>query len=166
MRGLDGRSGIAVAPDGSLVVADATAARLQRLAVPTSATPAPAPVLAQAPVKGPMPWPIAPQFGIHEVVGLMGEVRGSYDGESRDHFHGGLDVRADIGSHVLAVTAAKVTDPYANWGFGTLTEGLTIGAVQRRQPVRDGDRGAALHQVVQRRHDQPLARADHDQQGD
>jgi DNA-binding beta-propeller fold protein YncE len=127
---LFGPRGIAVEPDGSLLVADAQALRVQRLFAPKAGGPAPALVAAAPPpVKGLMPWPIAPQFGIHEVVGLMGEVRGSYDGESRDHFHGGLDVRADIGSHVLAVTAAKVTDPYANWGFGTLTEGLTIGAL-------------------------------------
>ena len=120
--------GIAVEPDGSLLVADAQALRVQRLSSPKNGAPAPkavAPV--QPPIQGPMPWPIAPQFGIHEVVGLMGEVRGSYDGESRDHFHAGLDVRADVGATVLAVTAAKVSDPYANWGFGTLTEGLHIG---------------------------------------
>lgn len=127
---LFGPRGIAVEPDGSLLVADAQALRVQRLFVPKAGTPAPASVAAVPPlIKGLMPWPVAPQFGSHEVVGLMGEVRGSYDGEARDHFHGGLDVRADVGAHVLAVTAAKVTDPYANWGFGTLTEGFTIGAL-------------------------------------
>jgi DNA-binding beta-propeller fold protein YncE len=125
---LYGPRGIAVEPDGSLLVADAQALRVQRLFAPRSGAPAPAAsASAQAPVKGPMPWPVAPQFGIHEVVGLIGEVRGSYDGESRDHFHAGLDVRADIGDKALAVSASKVTDPYANWGFGTLTEGLQIG---------------------------------------
>jgi sugar lactone lactonase YvrE len=125
---LYGPRGIAVEPDGSLLVADAQALRVQRLFAPKNGLPAPlATVTVQPPIKGPMPWPIAPQFGIHEVVGLMGEVRGSYDGESRDHFHAGLDVRADVGDKVLAVTASKVTDPYANWGFGTLTEGLHIG---------------------------------------
>jgi DNA-binding beta-propeller fold protein YncE len=124
---LYGPRGIAVEPDGSLLVADAQALRVQRLSAPGNRMPALATVALQPPVKGPMPWPIAPQFGIHEVVGLMGEVRGSYDGESRDHFHAGLDVRADVGEQVLAVTASKVTDPYANWGFGTITEGLHIG---------------------------------------
>jgi DNA-binding beta-propeller fold protein YncE len=120
--------GIAVEPDGSLLVADAQALRVQRLSSPKNGAPAPkAAATVQPPIPGPMPWPIAPQFGIHEVVGLMGEVRGSYDGESRDHFHAGLDVRADVGATVLAVTASKITDPYANWGFGTLTEGLHIG---------------------------------------
>jgi sugar lactone lactonase YvrE len=125
---LYGPRGIAVEPDGSVLVADAQALRVQRLSAPTNGAPAPvASATVQPPIKGPMPWPIAPQFGIHEVVGLMGEVRGSYDGESRDHFHAGLDVRADVGDRVLAVTASKVTDPYANWGFGAITEGLHIG---------------------------------------
>jgi len=125
---LYGPRGMAVEPDGSLLVADAHALRVQRLFAPKNGAPAQAPgVAVQAPIAGPMPWPLAPQFGIHEVVGLMGEVRGSYDGESRDHFHAGLDVRADIGDEVLAVSNAKVTDPYANWGFGSLTEGLQIG---------------------------------------
>jgi sugar lactone lactonase YvrE len=127
---LFGPRGIAVEPDGTLLVADAQALRVQRLFAPKNgAPPAPVATAVQPPIKGLMPWPLAPQFGIHEVVGLMGEVRGSYDGEARDHFHGGLDVRADIGQHVLAVTTAKVTDPYANWGFGSLTEGLTIGTL-------------------------------------
>jgi hypothetical protein len=30
------------------------------------------------------------------VVGVMGEVRGAYNGDARDHFHAGLDVRADV----------------------------------------------------------------------
>lgn len=124
---LYGPRGIAVEPNGGLLVADAQALRVQRLSAQGNRMPALATVAVQPPVKGPMPWPIAPQFGIHEVVGLMGEVRGSYDGESRDHFHAGLDVRADVGEQVLAVTASKVTDPYANWGFGTITEGLHIG---------------------------------------
>jgi hypothetical protein len=76
-----------------------------------------------------MPWPVSPQFAPHEVVGLMGEVRGSFDGESRDHFHAGLDIKADVGERVLAVAPSKVTDPFANWGFGTLGEGMSVGSL-------------------------------------
>ncbi|MBD8528923.1 MULTISPECIES: gluconolaconase [unclassified Massilia] len=120
--------GIAVERSGSLVVADALALRVLRLAPPKEGEAAPiiAPP-AQAPRTAPMPWPVGPQDMPHEVVGLMGEVRGSYDGESRDHFHAGLDVRADVGSRVLAIVPAKVSDPFANWGFGSLSEGIAIG---------------------------------------
>ncbi len=120
--------GLAVERDGSLVVADALALRVLRLAPPKGDEAAP--VIAaprQASRTAPMPWPVGPQDMPHEVVGLMGEVRGSFDGESRDHFHAGLDVRADIGARVLAITAAKVGDPFANWGFGSLSEGIAIG---------------------------------------
>jgi sugar lactone lactonase YvrE len=125
---LYGPRGIAVERDGSVVVADALALRVHRLSRPAKGVPAPAPIDAPQPRRQqPMPWPVSPQYAVHEVVGLMGEVRGSYDGESRDHFHAGLDIRADVGERVLAVAPSKVTDPFANWGFGTLSEGISVG---------------------------------------
>lgn len=135
---LYGPRGIAVGRDGSLVVAEASAHRVQRLAPPRAgaaapiptrpaSAPRPAPAPASAQPRAPMPWPVGPQDMVHEVVGVMGEVRGAYNGDSRDHFHAGLDVRADVGARVLAVLPAKVTDPYANWGFGSLGEGLSLG---------------------------------------
>jgi sugar lactone lactonase YvrE len=125
---LNGPRGIAVARDGSLVVADANAHRLHRLAPPRAGEAAP--VLARPALQrrtAPMPWPLGPQDTVHEVVGVMGEVRGTYGGDSRDHFHAGLDVRGDVGATVLAILPAKVTDPYANWGFNNLGEGMSVG---------------------------------------
>jgi len=125
---LYGPRGIALERDGSLVVADAQAHRVQRLAAPRPEEPAPRrPQPVAVPRKEPMPWPVGPQDMVHEVVGVMGEVRGSYNGDSRDHFHAGLDVRADVGSKVLAVFPSKISDPYANWGFDSLSEGLSLG---------------------------------------
>jgi len=127
---LHGPRGIAVQRDGSLVVADASAHRLQRVAPPRAGEAAPTlarPALVAR--SAPMPWPVGPQDMVHEVVGVMGEVRGAYGGDSRDHFHAGLDVRADVGAKVLAVFDAKVTDPYANWAFGNLGEGMTVGSL-------------------------------------
>ena len=77
--------------------------------------------------QGAMPWPVLPQNQPHEVVGLMGEVRGSYDGDSRHHFHAGLDVQADVGSSVHVVEKAKVSDPLPNWAFASLGEGINLG---------------------------------------
>ncbi|MES2069616.1 MAG: gluconolaconase [Pseudomonadota bacterium] len=71
-------------------------------------------------------WPVKPQNAWHEIVGTMGEVRGNYDGESRDHFHAGLDVQADMGEPVLAVADEKVSSPLPNWGFGGLSEGISL----------------------------------------
>ena len=122
--------GIAVRRDGTLAVADAQALQVFALAPPKSGTtapqaiPAPAPAVAMPAV---MPWPVGPQMTPHEVVGVMGEVRGSYSGESRDHFHAGLDIRADIGTRVLAILPATVSDPYSNWAFGELGEGMSLG---------------------------------------
>ena len=76
-----------------------------------------------------MPWPVSPQGEPHEVVGLMGEVRGSYDGESRDHFHAGLDVQAPVGTPVRVIENAKVADPLANWAYGSVSEGINLGTV-------------------------------------
>ncbi|UVW28023.1 NHL repeat-containing protein [Massilia sp. H6] len=125
---LYGPRGIAVDRDGSLVVADAQAHRLERLAPPRAgAAPLARPQPVALPRTGPIPWPVGPQDMAHEVVGVMGEVRGSYNGDSRDHFHAGLDVRADVGARVLAVLPSKVSDPFANWGFGSLSEGISLG---------------------------------------
>jgi sugar lactone lactonase YvrE len=142
-----GPRGIAVERGGSVVVADALAARVHRLSTPRDGESAPAPVQwpVPAPRSEPMPWPIGPQDGIHEVVGVMGEVRGSFQGESRHHFHAGLDIRADVGARVLAIAPAKVTDPYANWGFGTLSEGISVGQLSYiHMRVGRDSRGKAL----------------------
>ncbi|MFC5474675.1 gluconolaconase [Paraherbaspirillum soli] len=72
------------------------------------------------------PWPLKPQNRWHEIVGTMGEVRGNYDGESRDHFHSGVDVQAAIGTPVLAVADEKTSSVLPNWGYGGLSEGLGI----------------------------------------
>ena len=124
---LYGPRGMALAADGSLYVSDASTFRLLHLAPPALGQPVPDLQIAAAPEhKAPMLWPVKPQQAAHEVVGLMGEVRGNFDGESRDHFHGGLDVQAAIGTPVLAVAAAKVSDPLSNWGDGTLSEGFSL----------------------------------------
>ena len=122
--------GIAVRRDGSLVVADGDALRVFSVAPPrSSAVHRAALPLAAMPKPVEMPWPVGPQREPHEVVGVLGEVRGNYEGESRDHFHAGLDIRADIGSRVLAVLPSTVGDPYPNWAFGELGEGMRLGAL-------------------------------------
>jgi hypothetical protein len=57
-------------------------------------------------------------------------VRGEFDGDSRHHFHAGLDVQAAPGTPVLAVTSGKVSDPRAAWRYGELSEGLALAGFQ------------------------------------
>ena len=73
------------------------------------------------------PWPVAPQREWHEIAGTMGEDRGSYDGEPRDHFHSGVDVVAPLGTPVLSVFDEKVVNPLSNVGFESLNEGVHVG---------------------------------------
>ena len=124
--------GIAVATDGSLFVADGATYRLHHVGAAVAGQPAPPdePAPAEPSHGATMPWPVKPQDKAHEVVGLMGEVRGDFKGESRHHFHAGLDVQAAIGAPVLAVTAGKVTDPRAAWGYGELSEGIAFNGLQ------------------------------------
>ncbi|MCA1558148.1 MAG: gluconolaconase, partial [Acidobacteria bacterium] len=72
------------------------------------------------------PWPVDPQRVWHEVTATLGEVRGNYDGESRDHLHSGVDIQGALGATVRAVFDEKVADPLGNWGFGDLGEGLRV----------------------------------------
>lgn len=128
---LTGPAGLAIDRAGALYVADASAYAIRKIsprpngAVPVAAaSPDPAlPALVQA---GVFPWPLKPQSGWHEVVGDMGEVRGNYQGESRDHLHAGLDISAPVGKPVLASAEETVRDPMPNWDVEGLAEGLRI----------------------------------------
>lgn len=125
-------SGIALEPDGSLMVADMDAYALRKVVPKSAASAAAIPALPPLPPlpdakAASFPWPFKPQNAPREIVGTLGEVRGNDDGESRDHFHAGLDVQAAMGTPVLAVANGKVSDPLATWGYGQLSEGLSIG---------------------------------------
>ncbi|MGH8081553.1 MAG: gluconolaconase, partial [Lysobacter sp.] len=121
-------SGMALDRDGAVYVTDAAGYRVHRVA-PAAAQP----LLAAAgpSSQDPLPftaglWPLQPQDGWHEVVGTLGEVRGDGRQESRDHLHGGLDIRGDIGQEVVAIADAKVSDPLSSWGYGKLGEGAAL----------------------------------------
>lgn len=118
-------AGLAVDREGGLLVADAggVVRRLSARAAP--AVPAPAAVPAPLPA-APFPWPLAPQDRPHEVVGVVGEARGSYDGEALHHFHNGLDVQGAMGVPVLSVSREKVSSPLAVGGVGSVGEGISF----------------------------------------
>ncbi|HEV2704748.1 MAG TPA: NHL repeat-containing protein [Pyrinomonadaceae bacterium] len=132
-------AGVALAPDGSLYVADSANYLVRRLAhaAPQTANATPTqeessevlPRLDLEPLRAaPFPWPVDPQQGWHELVATMGEVRGTRDSDdSRHHLHSGLDVAGTDGQIVRAVYAEKISSPLPNWGFSTLNEGLRVG---------------------------------------
>ena len=71
-------------------------------------------------------WPLAPQQGWHEVVGTLGEVRGTFAGKNRNHLHAGFDIRGDVGQRVLAIADGKVSSPMAAWSPNGQAEGLAV----------------------------------------
>ena len=125
-------AGLAVDRHGALYVAEAAGYAIRKLSPrhPGDAEPVPAPDAPPAPPAAlgvaSFPWPVKPQWSWHEVVGDMGEVRGDYKGERRDHLHAGLDVRANVGETVLAVADEKVESPLPDWNPEGLSEGLQI----------------------------------------
>lgn len=123
-------SGLAVAQDGSVYVADAGSYRIHR-ASPATTDAGPIDDVVGPSADNPLPatagrWPLRPQDGWHEVVGTLGEVRGNYRRESRDHLHSGLDIRGDVGQEVVAIADAKVSSPSGAWGYGDLGEGVAL----------------------------------------
>lgn len=79
-----------------------------------------------APLLPPSLWPLLPQDQAHEVVGTIGEVRGEYGGESRHHFHRGVDMQANMGESVVAIKNEKVSSPVPAWAAGTINEGMRV----------------------------------------
>ncbi|NYZ61422.1 gluconolaconase [Luteimonas deserti] len=129
-------AGMALDARGALWLTDAAAHRVHRIAHVhragmkqnlRDAAVGPAPDAPLPDTRG--RWPLAPQDGWHEVVGTMGEVRGNFSGESRSHLHDGFDVRADVGTPVLAIADAKVTSPLAAGRFGDQAENVAIDAL-------------------------------------
>ncbi|MBB4731333.1 NHL repeat-containing protein [Xanthomonas arboricola] len=126
-------AGIAVDAQGAVYASDAGSARVHRLVPATAANANAAPVVGPAATQ-PLPvtqgrWPLQPQAGWHEVVGTLGEVRGNYQGLSRDHLHAGLDIRGDVGQTVYAIADAKVSSPYPTWGVGQLGEWFALDTI-------------------------------------
>jgi sugar lactone lactonase YvrE len=125
-------AGLAIDRKGSLYVAETAGYKISKLTRRRSGKVGPTgpPQIAaasRAPLRAAaVAWPLAPQWSWHEVVGVMGEVRGADDGESRDHLHAGLDVRGDVGQTVLAMADEKVVSPVAASGLNRLGEGLQI----------------------------------------
>ena len=129
-------TGLAMRPDGAIVVADAgnRMVRLLDLPAPATATPPSPPRLSgdfdlARFAALPLLWPLEPQGGPHEVAGTFGEARGNPGGTGHDRFHAGVDVHGEDGELVLAVRDGKVDQPIPTGAFGSLNEYLAIGPI-------------------------------------
>jgi sugar lactone lactonase YvrE len=78
-------------------------------------------------IHSPFVWPLNPQTDWHEVAGVVGEVRGWFNGEARDHLHSGLDIAGKMGEPCLSIIDEKVSAPISTWGYNETGEGLHIG---------------------------------------
>jgi sugar lactone lactonase YvrE len=124
-------AGMVLARSGAMYVTDAANFALRRLEPRVKDAPLVArlqPVLRKLGTMH-LPWPVNPASSHHEIVGTVGEVRGNYEGESRDHFHAGLDVQAALGVPVHAILDEKIVSPLPNWGEGGLNEGMAINEI-------------------------------------
>jgi DNA-binding beta-propeller fold protein YncE len=158
----NGPAGIAVDRGGALYVADAANCLVRRLTPVEDVKDMLAAARGAAPTEDRtvlprlsaktlrvelLPWPIDPQRQWHEVVATLGEVRGNYEGESRDHLHSGVDVQGPYGATVRAIYDEKVENPLSTWGFNDLGEGLAVGLMtyihirvgrnERDEPFKD-----------------------------
>lgn len=126
---------LSLSADGSLWAVDGRARQVSRFYASSNGTgTTPQLNLAQLPqiqkpalpAVGQFPWPLAPQQQTHEVVGTMGEVRGDYQGESRHHFHAGLDIQGALGETVKIVAPEKVSAVLNTFGAESINEGVRL----------------------------------------
>ena len=134
--GLRNPTGIAVARDGSLRVADSDSYLVRRLTRPGDPVPAadidftPVPWLTAGTLGiSALPWPFAPQSESHELAATLGEARGSVGGDGRERLHTGVDVRGPVGTVVRAVLDEKVERPAGATLFDSANESLRVGVV-------------------------------------
>jgi sugar lactone lactonase YvrE len=127
-------SGIAVAANGRVVVADSLNGLVRVLDIPERLGPwTPTPPCLPSHfdltrfARVPLVWPVEPQEGPHEVAGTLGEPRGNAGGDGRERFHAGVDVRADDGVSVRAVRDGVVSLVLPTGSVGALSEFLTVG---------------------------------------
>lgn len=127
-------AGIAVDARGVVRVADSDNYLVRALTPPGAQPPARDFFLSAIPLLSPaalgfvhVPWPVAPQYGWHELTSTLGEARGRIGGDGRERLHAGLDVHAAPGTVVRAVHDEKVTRPIAAGGYDDLNEMLRAG---------------------------------------
>ena len=123
-------SGLAVASDGSLLVADSDNGLVRQITAGIDGESSSSEQLARLrgdPVAfrnaAPPRWPYDPPETPRDIAGTLGEIRGEIDGTNdRAWFHNGLDIAGAYGETARFIRDEKVLDPQAADNFGTLRE--------------------------------------------
>ncbi len=122
-------SGLAVMPDGSLIVADSENQLVRRFSAkkPTANAKAPQKKRSETPEEfrnsAPPRWPFDPPAAKRDIAGTLGEIRGLMTPEAENvWFHNGLDIAGAYGETVRFIRDEKVLRPMAAEHFGTLRE--------------------------------------------
>ncbi|MBV9209545.1 MAG: SMP-30/gluconolactonase/LRE family protein, partial [Acidobacteria bacterium] len=137
--------GIAVAPDGTLLVAD-TGNRIVRAVVGAGrergtflngdAVSALFPTAAEMRRAAEPRWPYEPPSRPREIAATFGEIRGALTLDDRDaYFHNGLDIPGAYGERVRAVRSERILNPLPVEDVGTARERIrfpTLGYIHVR----------------------------------
>lgn len=123
-------SGVALDPDGSLIIADSENRLLRKIAATSAGheisdeeinalRDKPAEFRAAAPAR----WPYDPPTTTRDIAGTLGEVRGEVSSANESvWFHNGLDIAGSYGEIARFVRDEKVLRPLAAENFATLRE--------------------------------------------
>ncbi len=127
-------SGLAIATDGTLIVADSENGLVREITSETSKKRINTEQLAK--IRGnpaefrtaaPPRWPYDPPEALRDIAGTLGEIRGEISDESdQAWFHNGLDIAGAYGETARFIRDESVLRPQAAENFGTLRELLRM----------------------------------------
>ncbi|MFZ1699695.1 MAG: hypothetical protein WAU71_02645 [Pyrinomonadaceae bacterium] len=123
-------SGLAIAQNGDLIVADSENRLVRRFSVTDKGSPISAEQIAELRDKPdefrdlqPPRWPYDPPSAKRDIAGTLGEIRGLMTASADNiWFHNGLDIAGAYGETARFIRDEKVLRPIAAENFGTLRE--------------------------------------------
>ncbi|HEY2846784.1 MAG TPA: hypothetical protein VGI80_03140, partial [Pyrinomonadaceae bacterium] len=126
-------SGITIAPDRSVIVADTSNRLVRKLSldngteITTEQITALRGTAEQFRNAAPARWPYDPPMAKRDIAGTLGEIRGDTTVDPNNlHFHNGLDIAGSYGEIARFVRDEKVLSPVATELFGDLRENIRM----------------------------------------